>query len=55
MQLDQTIDIDGNQNIDIAKAATEKIGKTLYQQTGETCTEKYGGNQITTAQNIFLN
>jgi len=55
VQLDQTIDIDGNQNIDIAKAATEFIGLTLYQETGGSCTEKYGDNQKTTAPNIFLN
>ena len=51
----QTIDIDGSQSIDIAGAATEKIGSTLFQQTGAACTEKYGGNQVTTAPNIFLN
>ena len=44
-----------DQEIDITGAATEKIGKTLYQQTGQACTEKYGGNQTTTAPNIFLN
>ena len=44
-----------DQEIDITGAATEKIGKTLYQSTGQACTEAYGGNQTTTAPNIFLN
>ena len=44
-----------DQEIDITGAATEKIGKTLYQSTGQACTEAYGGNQATTAPNIFLN
>jgi hypothetical protein len=55
VQLDQTIDIDGHQSIDIKESARESIGKTLYQTTGGTCTEAYGGNQVTTAPNIFLN
>ena len=55
VKLDQIIDIDGHQSIDIAQSATEKIGSTLFQQTGGPCTEKYGGNQVTTAPNIFLN
>ena len=55
VELNQTIDIDGSQAIDIAGAATESIGTTLNQTTGSSCTESYGGNQVTTAPNIFLN
>jgi hypothetical protein len=34
---------------------TVNIGTTITETSGGTCTEAYGGNQVTTAPNIFLN
>lgn len=60
---DWNIQVDGNiikrvkgfEDIIIGKHQNEAIGTTLKQTTGGTVTESYGGNQKTTAPNIFLN
>ena len=50
-----TESIGGWRKIDVGLEQVEHIGKTLLQTTVGTVTEKYGGNQVTTASNIFLN
>lgn len=61
---DWNIQVDGNiikrvggfEDIEIEGSQREVIGTTLYQETKTGgVTEIYGGNQITTAPNIFLN
>jgi len=47
--------IKGNWNIQVDGNVIEHIGGSLLQTTVGTCTEEYGGNQVTTAPNIFLN
>jgi hypothetical protein len=48
--------VGGYEDIEIGEHQKEVITKYLYQETKTgTCTEKYGGNQTTTAPNIFLN
>ena len=47
--------IGGHRDIVVGSFQKEAIGSTLDQTTGGPCTEKYGGNQVTTAPNIFLN
>ena len=47
--------IGGHRDIKIGTHQKEVIGTTLDQSTGGPCTEAYGGNQVTTAPNIFLN
>jgi len=50
-----TESIGGWRKIDVGLEQVEHIGSSLLQTTGGPCTEKYGGNQVTTAPNIFLN
>lgn len=58
-----TTKIDGNWDIQVGGNVTTNVGGnyveyiagSLKQETGGPCTEAYGGNQVTTAPNIFLN
>ena len=50
-----TESIGGWRKIDVGKFQEEHIKQSLLQTTVGTVTEKYGGNQVTTAPNIFLN
>ena len=60
---DWNIQVTGNKNEHIGGKhvhrvnldQTINIGTSITETSGGPCTEKYGGNQVTTAPNIFLN